>query len=147
MDITYKDDIFGEMTYKHRWYKQQALMMFGKDWDVTVAAKAYSGKEITEDQRKSYSNFCDNESAMIELIEVKLKEYINENLQDLAVYWIGARAVNTVNELVHMVTPKTLLFKQDGTTIMLLDCIWDQEHGIAVQILPTIRVGTQELFL
>lgn len=147
MESNYKDAIFGEMTYKHRWYKQQKLMMFGKEWNVTVAAKAYSGKPITEEQQKSYSNFYNNESAMVNTIGEKLKEYINTNLQELAVYWMGARLVNTVNELAQIVTPKTLLFKQDGTTIMLLDCIWDEEHGIAVKLVPEVSVGSQDLFL
>lgn len=40
MEATCKDIVFGEMSYKHRWYKQQTISMFGKEWTITVAAKA-----------------------------------------------------------------------------------------------------------
>lgn len=36
------DDVFGKMTYNHRWYKIEEMEFFGKKWPVTIAAKAYS---------------------------------------------------------------------------------------------------------
>ena len=147
MEKSYKDPIFGEMIYKHRWYKKQQFMIFGTEWEVTVVAKAYSGKPITEAQQNSYSYFCKNVNEMTIIIAEKLKEYINKNLQQLEEFWMDARAINSLNELAQVVIPKTLLFKQDGTTIMLLDCIWDEDHGIAVKLTPEIAVGSQDIFL
>ncbi len=147
MQATCKDSAFGEMTYKHRWFKQQSISMFGKEWIITVAAKAYSGKPITEEQRKAYLFFCANEKDMVHIVGEQLKEYVNENLSVLAEYWMGARNVVNINELAQMVTPKTLLFKQDGTTLFLLDCVWDVEGGMAVKLKPDIAVGCQDLFL
>lgn len=147
MEATCKDNVFGEMSYKHRWYKQQSISMFGKDWNITVAAKAYSGKPITEEQQKAYTSFYENEKDMVNTIGEQLKSYVNENLSSLAEYWMGARAIVNVNELAQMVTPKTLLFKQDGTTLILLDCVWDIENGMAVKLNPNVAVGSQDLFL
>lgn len=147
MEATCKDDVFGEMSYMHRWYKLQSISMFGRDWNITVAAKAYSGKPITEEQQKAYTTFCENKKCMVNTIGEQLKSYVNENLSSLAEYWMGARAVINVNELAQMVTPKTLLFKQDGTTLILLDCVWDIENGIAVKLVPDVAVGSQNLFL
>lgn len=31
------------------------------------------------------------------------------------------------NEFAQMVTPRMLLLKHDGTTILLLDCVWGKE--------------------
>jgi hypothetical protein len=45
------------------------------------------------------------------------------------------------------VTPKTLLFKQDGTTLLLLECDWDIDNGVAVKLSPEVAVGGQDLFL
>lgn len=146
MEMTCKDPVFGEMAYRHRWYKTIKLYMFGKEWDVGVAAKAYSGKSITEEQRRSYSEFFDKIEAMVDIIGENIKKYVNENLYELATDWIGARSVGSVNELAQMVVPKTLLFKQDGTTIMLFDCVWE-EHGIAVKTMPEIAIGSQDIFL
>lgn len=57
------------------------------------------------------------------------------------------QGVNKIIELAQMVTPKTLLFKQDGTTLMLLDCVWDEEGGIAVKLAPQVAIGPQDIFL
>lgn len=147
MEMTCNDPVFGEMIYKHRWYKKKKFSMYGKEWDIVIAAKAYSGKAITEEQRQSYLKFFNEEDAMVSIIGENIKKYINENLYELATYWIGARSVDSINELAQMVVPKTLLFKQDGTTIMLFDCVWDKEHGIAVKTIPEIAIGSQDIFL
>lgn len=147
MEATCNDIVFGEMKYKHRWYKQQTVLMFGKEWDITVAAKAYSGKPITEEEQNGYKYFMENENKMIDVIGEQLKQYINDNLQELATYWMGARSVIKTIELAQMVTPKTLLFKQDGTTLMLLDCVWDEDGGMAVKLIPEVAVGSQDIFL
>lgn len=147
MEVSYKDSAFGEMTYKHRWYKRQLISLFGKKWNITIAAKAYSRKPITEAQQNSYMNFWKNKDEMANIIAEKLREYINTNIQELAAYWVGARTVNSIKELTQMTTPKTLLFKQDGATIMLLDCVWDEDHGVAVKLTPNVAVGSQDLFL
>ncbi|MCM1022644.1 MAG: hypothetical protein NC395_01130 [Prevotella sp.] len=147
MEATCKDNVFGEMTYRHRWYKKQTVLMFDRKWDITVAAKAYSGKPITEQEQDSYKYFMENEPAMIGIIGEQLKNYINQNLQDLSVHWIGARNISKISELAQIVTPKTLLFKQDGTTIMLLECVWDKDSGVAVKLTPEVKVGSQDLFL
>ena len=111
METTCNDAVFGKMSYKHRWYKQQKISMLGKEWDITVVAKAYSGKPITEDEQNAYKNFKENEAKMITIIGEKLKQYVNGNIQDLATYWMGARSVNQIVELSQMVTPKTCLNK------------------------------------
>lgn len=63
--------------------------------------------------------FIKDEKKYIEVIENELKNYVNNNLQELAEYWVAARSVDSKKDLSQMVTPKTLLFKQDGTTVML----------------------------
>lgn len=141
------DTTFGEMRYKHRWYKKQNVTLFGKEWEITIAAKAYSGKAITEAQQKSYLLFMENEKEYVKAIGEELKAYVNNNFHELAVYWMGAKIVENVEDLSQMVTPKTLLFKQDGSVIMLLDCVWDMENGIGVKLMPELVTGVQDLFL
>jgi hypothetical protein len=146
MNATYIDPVFGEMQYKHRWYKEEKIVLFDSDWMITVAAKAYSGKPITDQQRVSYKQFSDNYDEMADIIAKQIVEYINENCESLAAYWIGARTVSSAYELSQIVRPKTLLIKQDGTTMLLLDCPWE-EGGIAVQVLPDVQIGPQDMFL
>lgn len=147
MDIKCIDVAFGEMTYKHRWFKKQEINIFGQKKEIVIAAKAYLKKEITEKQQESYIYFCKNEEKIIKIIEEELKSYINTNLLELAKSWIGARRINFNNDLNGITEAKTLLFKQDGTIILLLNCVWDEEHGIGVKIYPEVEVGSQDLFL
>lgn len=141
------DSVFGEMSYKHRWYKKQQIDVFGKIWDINIVAKAYLSKAITKEQQESYSQFIKNEKKYVETVGEELKRYINGHLQELAVNWAGARMVDSIEDLSQMVTPKTLLFKQDGSMIMLLDCVWDKESGIGIKLIPETVIGSQDLFL
>lgn len=147
MDTSCNDVVFGVMHYKHRWIKKQTISAFGKAWEVTVAAKAYSGKPITKEQQGAYQRFSEKESIEIATIEKTILSYVNSNINDLSVEWVGARKISAIADLAQIVTPKTILFKQDGTTIMLLDCVWDTEAGLAVEIYPEVRIGSQDLFL
>ena len=45
MEVICNDPNFGKMKYKHRWYKTETVPFFNKEWQVTIAAKAYSGKK------------------------------------------------------------------------------------------------------
>lgn len=147
METLCNDPVFGVMEYKHRWIKKQMISAFGKKWEVTIAAKAYSGKPITGEQQRAYEKFFENENAEIDTIEKSILSYVNDNIKELSMQWIGARKVYQTSELAQIVTPKTILFKQDGTTIILLDCVWDAEAGLAVEVYPEIKIGSQDLFL
>ena len=147
MENLCNDAVFGVMQYKHRWIKKQIICAFGRKWEITVAAKAYSRKPITIEQRNAYKRFSENESAAIAIVEKAVLSYLNDNIKTLSIEWMGARKINNIVDLAQVVTPKTLLFKQDGTTIMLLECAWDVEAGLAVKIYPEMEVGSQDLFL
>lgn len=147
MEVTYTDSVFGEMKYKHRWYKIEKCALFHKEWDITVAAKAYSGKPITDAQRESYARYKANEKEIAQTVAEVITDYVNTNCNELAETWMGARMVSSVSDLADIVTPKTLLFTQTGDALLLLDCAWDIEHGLGVQIFPEYKIGSQDCFL
>ncbi len=147
MEIKCNDPIFGEMSYKHGWFKNQSIFIFGKNWDIKILAKAFSQKAINAAEQNAYKNFMENETKFIEIAENQLKEYVNNNLYELSEYWVGARRVKDIIELAQMVTPKSLVFKQDGSIIMLLDCVWDVENGVGVKLIPDVSVASQDIFL
>ena len=62
-------------------------------------------------------------------------------------FWPKARVIEDDKDLPQVVTPKTLLIKQDGTVILLLECEWNEEDGIAVELIPELSAGSQDLFL
>lgn len=140
MDMKCNDPVFGGMIYKHRWQKTETINMFGKNFDIVIAAKAYSEKPITKEQQDSYKNFKKNELKILNEVSLKITEYINSNKEDILIN-------DTKLELPKLLTPKTLLFKQEGDAILLFDCVWDIEHGIGVNITSNFEIGSQDIFL
>ena len=136
------NSIFGLMEYDFQWEKIEKVSIFKKEYNITIIAE-----DISKEQEESYLKFKKNEKSYIETIENKLKEYINENLEDLATYWVGARKIINISDLAKVVEPKSILFQQDGTIVFLAECEWDIENGIAVKLYPEVEVGPQDIFI
>ena len=141
------NSVFGLMEYDFQWEKIEKVSIFKKEYDITISAEAYLEENISKKQEESYLKFKENEKSYIGTIENKLKEYINENLEDLATYWVGARKIVNSSDLTKVVEPKSILFQQDGTILFLAECEWDIENGIAVKLYPEIEVGPQDIFI
>lgn len=141
------NSVFGLMEYDFQWEKIEKVSIFKKEYDITISAEAYSEENISKKQEESYLKFKENEKSYIGTVENKLKEYINENLEDLATYWVGARKIINITDLAKVVEPKSILFQQDGTILFLAECEWDIENGIAVKLYPEVEVGPQDIFI
>jgi hypothetical protein len=141
------NSIFGLMEYDFQWEKIEKVSIFKKEYNITIIAEAFPDEDISKEQEESYLKFKKNEKSYIETIENKLKEYINENLEDLATYWVGARKIINISDLAKVVEPKSILFQQDGTIVFLAECEWDIENGIAVKLYPEVEVGPQDIFI
>ena len=141
------NSVFGLMEYDFQWEKTEKISIFKKEYDITISAEAYSEENISKEQEESYLKFKENEKIYIETIENKLKEYINENLEDLATYWVDARKIINTSDLTKVVEPKSILFQQDGSIIFLAECEWDIENGIAVKLYEEVEVGPQDIFI
>lgn len=141
------NSVFGLMEYDFQWEKTEKISIFKKEYDISISAEAYSEENISKKQEESYLKFKENEKIYIETIENHLKEYVNENLEDLAVYWVGARKIINTVDLAKIVEPKAFLFRQDGTILFLAECEWDIENGIAVKLYPEVEVGPQDIFI
>ena len=141
------NSVFGLMEYDFQWEKTEKISIFKKEYDIIISAESYSEENISKKQEESYLKFKENEKFYMETIENKLKEYINENLEDLVTYWVGARKIINTSDLAKVVEPKSILFQQDGTILFLAECEWDIENGIAVKLYPEIEVGPQDIFI
>ena len=141
--------IFGVMKYDYEWEKVDIdeIKLFGKEYNITIIAEAFPGEEISKEQEESYLKIKENEKSYIETIENELKKYVNENLEDLATYWVVARKIINITDLAKVVEPKSILFQQDGTIVFLAECEWDIENGIAVKLYPEVEVGPQDVFI
>lgn len=134
------DHVFGKMVYDYSWEKEDVISLFGKQWPIYVVARAFPNRPILDAQRESYIRFIEEfkETLPHELIMLLL-DYVRKQEEKLDKI--------TEDDLATVVTPESLLFKQDGVSLLLFDCTWDEEHGIAVQFYPEIKIGPQDLFL
>ena len=139
--------VFGLMQYDYQWEKFERINIFKKEYDISIIVEAFPDEDISKEQEESYLKFKENEKIYIETIENHLKEYINENLEDLASYWVGARKIINIPDLAKVIEPKSILFQQDGTILFLAECEWDIENGIAVKLYPEVEVGPQDIFI
>ena len=141
------NSVFGLMEYDFQWEKTGKISIFKKEYDISIIVEAFPDEDISKEQEESYLKFKENEKIYIETIENHLKEYINENLEDLATYWVGARKIINITDLAKVIEPKSILFQQDGTILFLAECEWDIENGIAVKLYPEVEVGPQDIFI
>ena len=80
---------------------------------------------------------------MMELDEKYASVILRRYVEDTG----NAEGVYVIRNGQQILTPRTLLFAQDDTTVMLFDCAWDIENGIAVRISPEMKVGSPDCFL
>jgi len=116
--------------------KRQSVYLWGNTHDLLIVAKAYHGKEISQPQRDSYLQFIDNLPTVSERSHKMLDDY-------LSTY----NKTHIDNELETSVTPRCVLFKQDGSYGILCDFSLDPEHGLVIVLTPKKEVGMQDIFL
>ena len=68
MATVINDPVFGKMTYQYRWYKTEDIVLFGKHWDITIAAQAYTGQSILQIQRENYKWYTQHRDEVAEKI-------------------------------------------------------------------------------
>lgn len=138
-DQTCNNTTFGKMTYNHGWCRNDKISIFGNTYPLKILVAAYSGKPITDKQERAYRIFSKDKDKYLGTVSDALRKYVkNNNI---------TASVADDDELRDEVTPKTLLITQDGMVVLLLECKWDAEHGIGVELLPKVTVGSQDSFL
>lgn len=138
-DQTCNSTTFGKMTYNHGWCRNDKISIFGNIYPLKILVAAYSGKPITDKQERAYRIFSKDKDKYLGTVGDALRKYVKNNN-------ITASVVDD-DELRDEVTPKTLLITQAGMVVLLLECKWDAEHGIGVELLPKVTVGSQDSFL
>ncbi len=147
MDERCVDAEFGSMVYRHRWVKTEKISFFGKDFEVKVVALAYSNKPINDQQRESHKIVYGKLNYYIGMIGNIILEYIKSNRDYINQYYSGIPNEVSLKEISGFVSPHSIVFKNDGAVVVLLDCVWDLEHGLSVKIVPEVELGLQDAFI
>jgi hypothetical protein len=123
------DSVFGEMNYNHSWEKYEEFTLLDKCYRINVIAVAYSDETITDEQRKGYVFFKENIGEISNKTDELIKKYI------------------AANNITGSFKPVSLLIEQNGNTVILFDCSWDLDNGLAVKVYPEYELGTQDDYL
>lgn len=132
---TINDEVFGTMSYKHSWCKQDTLSLFGKKYVVQVSAKAYKNDGITDSQREAYIQHREFLESHKEKIEKTLREYVRNT-------------THTEQPLSELLNPTEILFEKDGSFGVLFEAEFDVENGVAMFVRDgKIIVNSQDILL
>lgn len=131
-----KDPIFGEMVYDYSWEKEEEFLAFGRDVNLRVVAKAYSGQDIRDVQREAYITYKSNLSKYIMNVPGVLLDYYLRNYEFISscVSIPDKISKDNINkELISkLIRIKTLYIDRKGQFGWLCDCAWDSEHGLCI---------------
>lgn len=142
------DPVFGEMTYDYSWEKTEEFSAFGRDVEIHIVAKAYSGQEILEVQRNAYVKYMNNIPTYLKDVPKKLLEYYLNNYEQILSTVNIPEKINKSNinkELISkLIRIKTLYIDREGRYGWLCDCAWDNEHGICILLSNGISIEEQD---
>ena len=143
-----KDDIFGNMEYDCSWVKKEQISLFGKSYEVRIVAKAYTGQEVSDTQRASYTCYQKNFQLYIEQIPNILLTYYLDNYNQIAEYVDIPEKINRKNIteelIVKLIKVQTVYFDRKGNFGWLCDCAWDREHGISIILSADKPIVTEQ---
>lgn len=129
------DRVFGKVEYDYGWCVPTELTLFDIQYKVTCVASAYKNETINKLQRSQYARYKENEKEILKNIEQIIKEYVDKNHSDYSL------------KLRECLTPKEMIFHQNGDTGIFFECEWDVETGVVVGIFPRIGIINPDIFL
>ena len=116
---TINDSVFGEITYKYSWFKEDEIIFFGKLQKVKIKIKAFKDEEILQSQRDNYKIFK-------WFIQQNLSE-IYKNLQEYC-----EKFYKTNEKIEQILELTSIYFARDGSWGMLFESKYDVENGLAI---------------
>ena len=123
-----KHELFGEISFSMGWKTKKTIRLSNNEFNVILKIKAYFEDDgIASEQEKSYEEFLDNEMVILK----KIDELLEKNN-----YAIKERII-----------PKTLLISRDGSIALLCDDKEEPDEGIAVCIMPEMKIVSQDDYL
>ena len=119
---------FGELTYSIGWKTTRDIQLFGETYSIKVKIQAYEPEDsIPPAQEQACRTYIENEAENLKSMEQLMLDFSSDAASRFS--------------------PRTLLFKKNGSCALLCDDERDLDEGIAVCILPEKSVEYQSDYL
>ena len=114
--------------FKYGWNKHEEVFILGQRYEIIINLHAYYEKDgVTGKQKDAYLNFEEQKTQMLSKIEDALNKFCNNAKERF--------------------TPTMLLISRDGEIALLFDDDDNPDDGIAVTIIPEIKIYSQDEYL
>lgn len=138
-----EDKIFGAMTFKRGWTKQEKFLFWGAERDLKIRISCYPGEEPNDNQKKAYESFVNNIQDVSEVSLVKLSMFVSKD-PDAG---LPSSLESAVSELPKLIKIFEILFFKDGSYAIICDCDWS-EDGVSVLVKDgNMKVGYSDQLL
>ena len=147
-----QDPAFGLMTFKtFGWEKEDTLEIWGRIFNITIVAHDGDYEGITAEQQEAYLSIKDsfpkiiedNFMMIVEFCKILAEDYEGEDDDDDKDY--GDLAIEDVTSSLELTD---IMFKEDGSWGILMECIYEEEHGVALYFEDgEMQIGQQNEFL
>lgn len=138
-----EDKIFGAMTFKRGWTKQEKLLFWGAERDLKIRISCYPGEEPNDNQKKAYESFVNNIQDVSEVSLVKLAMFLSKDSES----GLSANLENAVSELPKILKIFEILFFKDGSYAIICDCDWSEDGVSALVMDGNMKVGYSDQLL
>ena len=139
---TIKNEIFGELYYKHGWVTRKKFNFWDREREYKIKLVTYEEEVVLKSQEEDYKYFVNNILDISKKTYIAVENYVDKNKEDIYHHILERNKKDIMN----LIIPKTLFFDEEHIFGILCDCSWD-EHGIGIQVLPEIEVDSQDLLL
>lgn len=141
-----KDNVIGELTSGvSSWSKPFKIHLFGKTFKTKLKFEAYAAHPIDDVQRRNYVNFTSNIFRYQAEIEKQLLKYGKQNNSSEVTDKDARKATTSVGSIVFY--HGSAVPSVAGHVVVEIGSVWEDEHGIGVQIMPSIKVGVLDEFI
>ena len=116
------------------------IPFFGRTYKGRLSVDKIKNDTISDIQKKRYADFITNNAKYSKAAFKKLLAYI-EVLGDYGEYFETHDKPKTEKEMGDLVKPYALVVNGDRNLILVCNAVWDDEHGVTIQILPNVDCG------
>lgn len=121
--------------------KGYTIEFFGKSYRGELDVDSPKGDYvITDKQRDMFADFEKNKARYSKQVFKALLAYINK-LRDYKDYFDDHDIPKTEQDMGDIVRPKYIIIHREENLVMDCDAKWDPEHGVSIQIIPSVRCG------